>query len=87
MKGLIAVILVLAGMFWAYLASAVFALVIAFVLGFMLDPFLAIINVRCLTERFSALGFGDLFILVFTIRLIIGTLIPVPVNTENGGGK
>jgi hypothetical protein len=86
MKGLIAAALVLAGIFWAYLASAVFALATAFVLGFMLDPFLAILNAPCLTERFSGLGFGDLFILVFTVRLIIGVLIPVRVNTEEGGG-
>ena len=87
MKGLIAAGLFLAGMLWAYLVSAVFALIIAFVLGFMLDPFLAIINVPCLTERFCALGFGDLFVLIFTVRLIIGVLIPVRVNTEKGGGK
>ena len=87
MKGLIAVMLVLAGMFWAYLASTIFALVIAFVLGFMLDPFLAILNVPCLTERFSALGFGDRCVLVFTVRLIIGTVIPIRVSTKNGGGK
>jgi hypothetical protein len=87
MKGLIAAILVLIGMFWACLVSAVFALTVAFVLGFILDPFLAILNVPCLTERFSGLGFGDLFILVFTVKLIIGVLIPVRANTENGGGK
>jgi hypothetical protein len=87
MKGLIAAVFVIVGMFWAYLASAVFALVIAFVLGFMLDPFLAIINVPCLMERFSGLGFGDRFILVFTVRLIIGVLIPIRANTENRGGK
>jgi uncharacterized membrane protein YczE len=87
MKGLIAAILVLAGIFWAYLTDAVIAVITAFVFGFLLDPFLAILNVPYLTERFSGLGFGDLFILVFTVKLIIGVLIPVRANTENGGGK
>jgi hypothetical protein len=87
MKGLIAAVLVIIGMFWACLASAVFSLAAAFVLGFILDPFLAILNVPFLSERFSGLGFGDYFILVFTARLIVGALIPVRTATENGGGK
>jgi hypothetical protein len=87
MKGLTAALLVLIGIFWAWLVSAVFALAVAFVLGFMLDPFLAMLNVPCLTERFSGLGFGGRFVLIFTVRLIIGVLIPVRANTENGGGK
>jgi hypothetical protein len=87
MKGLIAAVYVVIGMFWAYLVSAVFALAAAFVLGFVLDPFLAILNVPCLTERLSGLGFGGRFILVFTVRLIAGVLIPVRAATENGGGK
>jgi hypothetical protein len=87
MKGLIAAVFVLAGLFWAYLASAVFALLVAFVLGFMLDPFLAIINIPFLTERLGGLNFGELFILVFTIRLITGVLIPIRASTASGGGK
>jgi hypothetical protein len=84
-KGLIAAALVLAGIFWACLASVVYALTAAFVLGFLLDPFLAILNVPCLTERFSGLGFGDLFILVFTASILIGVLTPVRANSENDG--
>jgi hypothetical protein len=87
MKGLIAAVLVIVGMFWACVVSVVFSLAVAFVLGFILDPFLVILNVPFLTERFSELGFGDYFILVFTARLIVGVLIPVRAATENGGGR
>jgi hypothetical protein len=86
MKGLIAAVCVIIGMFWAYIVSAVFALAVAFVLGFILDPFLEILNVPCLTERLSGLGFGGRFILVFTVRLIVGVLIPIRASTEKGGG-
>jgi hypothetical protein len=87
MKGLTAALLVLIGIFWAWPVNAIFALAAAFVLGFILDPFLAIINVPCLTERFSGLGFGGRFVLIFSIRLIIGVLIPVRANTENRSGE
>jgi hypothetical protein len=76
MKGLIAVGVVIIGVGWAYLLSAVFALIGAFVLGFLLDPFLAILDAQRLTERFSGLSFADRFILIFTARLIIGGLTP-----------
>jgi hypothetical protein len=86
MKGLIAAVVFLGGTLMAFLVSAVFALTAAFILGFILDPFLAILNVQSLTERFSGLGFGGRFVLVFTVRLIIGILIPGLTNPKNGGG-
>jgi hypothetical protein len=86
MKVFLAVITVLAGLFAAYIASAIFALAIALVLSFLLDPFLSIIDIPFLTERLAGLGAGKLFILVFTFRLIVGCLIPIRTTTTNSGG-
>jgi hypothetical protein len=58
----------------------------AVILGFVLDPFLALIDVPFLTERFSGLGFGRLFILVFTIRLLISVFIAKP-NAKTGASE
>jgi hypothetical protein len=58
----------------------------AVVLGFILDPFLALIDVPVLTERFSGLGFGRLFILVFTVRVLISVFTIKP-DTKTGEGK
>jgi hypothetical protein len=77
-----ALLAVLIGLFLAYCGSAIFALIISFILGFLLDPFLEIINVPFLTERLSGLSFGQLFVLVFTFRLIVGVLLPIKANTE-----
>jgi hypothetical protein len=77
-----AVIAILIGLFLAYCASAIFSLIIAFILGFLLGPFLEIVNVPFFTERLSNLGFGQLFVLVFTFRLIVGVVIPIKANTE-----
>jgi hypothetical protein len=87
MKVFLAVITVLAGLFAAYIASAIFALAIALVLSFLLDPFLSIINIPFLTERLAGLGAGKLFILIFTLRLIVGVSIPIKSNINSGGGK
>jgi hypothetical protein len=85
---LVAAIGVLAGIFLVFLTSVMSALITAFVLTFALDPFLAVINIPFLTERFAGIGFGKLFVLVFTIRLITGVLIPArDTAAKTGGGE
>jgi hypothetical protein len=76
---------VIAGVFLAYAWFAVSALFAAFILGMVLDPFLALINVPFLTERFGGIGFGQLFILVFTLQLM--SRIAAKPNIKTGTGE
>jgi hypothetical protein len=74
----------IAGVLMASALIVVSALFTAFILGFVLDPFLALINVPFLTERLGGLGFGRLFLLVFTVRLLAGVFIPGKPGTKTG---
>jgi hypothetical protein len=81
------VISVIAGTLLAFawvVASSLFA---AFILGFVLDPFLALIDTPFITERFGGMGFGQLFILVFTIRALISIFMLEKPNTKTGGNQ
>jgi hypothetical protein len=79
MKKAVGIFFMLVGL--SLLSTVVYALI----LGFTLDPCLAIINVPALTERLSGLSFGERFILIFTIRLIIGVLTPTQPTQKAGG--
>jgi hypothetical protein len=54
---------------YSYFVSSV---IYSFILCFILDPFLVFIDIKFFTERFSGLGFSQLLIITFTLRLIIG---------------
>jgi hypothetical protein len=77
---------VLIGIALGLVVSAGSALIVAFILGFVLDPFLAIIKVPVLTERLSGLSFGERFILVFTIQFLCA-LMPGQSNKKTGDGQ
>ena len=79
MKKVVAIICMLVGV--SLLSTVVFTLI----LWFTLDPCLAIINVPALTERLGGLSFGELFVLIFTIRLIVDVLTPTQPNQKTGG--
>ena len=81
MKKAVGIFFTLVGV--SLLTAVVLALFFAWILGFTLDPCLAIINVPALTERLSDLSFGQRFILIFTIRLIVGMLTP----TQSSEGR
>jgi hypothetical protein len=84
---LVAVIGALAGILLLIPTNIVFALITAFILTFALDPFLAVINIPFLTERFAGIGFGKLFLLIITIRVIIAVLIPMRDTTAKTRGE
>jgi hypothetical protein len=78
---------IIAGVFLLLVSTAAGAIVDAFILGFVLDPFLAIIDIPVLTERLGGLGFGGLFILVFTLRLLIIIFMPGKPDKKNGASE
>ncbi|MDR1175345.1 MAG: hypothetical protein LBK83_07750 [Treponema sp.] len=87
MKAIIAILIsVITGALLGFAWTVVSAFLGAVILGFILDPFLALIDVPFLTERLSGLGFGQLFVLVLAIRLLIGIFIPAKPDTKSGAG-
>jgi hypothetical protein len=79
MKIMLAVFLGLCvGLGSALLSSAVSAAL----LWLCVPPFLRIIDIPALTERFCNLGYAGYFVCAFAIRLLIGLVTPVDTGAD-----